>query len=300
MSVHATPYLWIGNRDQERGGPNRAARIVQEHWRPNQVALTVHSGQVGVLPHHKSQDVFYHNLRSALEGVHYRQRRILNIWRRLMHHYKLRQFGLGMIVAISTRTRADLIKLNKTENQMQKKMIFEMTTLYQGLVGDHELRKDNKQRAGFPQWEFPLPPDHRGAAPVRRTPAGPQWMIQGRAYTAPMFTSSSVTPYSSPLATRSATTSAVTSSSPPADPSTPRLEHILPRSKSRRNIAIGAEADVITRAKTLILWYTLFVNPVLATATLMSEVHRSWIKARDDISKAGNIEASDASLKLVS
>jgi len=32
----------------------------------------------------------------------------------------------------------------------------------------------------------------------------------------------------------------------------------------------------------------------------MSEVHRSWLKALDDISDAGNIEASDASLKLVS
>ena len=53
-------------------------------------------------------------------------------------------------------------------------------------------------------------------------------------------------------------------------------------------------------AKTLILQYTLFVNPILARATLMSEVHRSWLKALDDICDAGNIEAADASLKLVS
>jgi hypothetical protein len=33
---------------------------------------------------------------------------------------------------------------------------------------------------------------------------------------------------------------------------------------------------------------------------LISEVHRSWLKALDDISDAGNIEASEASIKLVS
>ena len=74
----------------------------------------------------------------------------------------------------------------------------------------------------------------------------------------------------------------------------------MPGTKSQGNIAIGAEADVITRAKTLIHRYILFVNPIPAPATLMSEVHRSWLNALDDISDAGNIEASDASLKLVS
>jgi len=140
----------------------------------------------------------------------------------------------------------------------------------------------------------------QGAAPVRHTPAAPRRIIPGSAYTPPTFTSSSVPPYSSPLATHSATTSAVRSSSPPGDRSTPRHEHILPGTKSRRNIAIGAEADVITRAKILILSYTLFVNPIPAPASLVSEVHRSWLKGLDDISDAGNIEASDASLKLVS
>ena len=125
-------------------------------------------------------------------------------------------------------------------------------------------------------------------------------MIQGSAYTPLTFTSSSVQPYSSPVATHSATTSAVRSSSHPADPSTPRHEHILRGTKSRQNIAIGAETDVITRAKTLILQYTLFVNPIPAPATLMAEVDRSWLKALDDISEAGNIEALDAILKLVS
>jgi len=79
-----------------------------------------------------------------------------------------------------------------------------------------------------------------------------------------------------------------------------RHEHILEGTKSRRNIAIGAEADIITQAKTVILHYTLFVNPIPVPATLKFEGHRSWLNALDDISEAENIEASDASLKLVS
>jgi len=53
-------------------------------------------------------------------------------------------------------------------------------------------------------------------------------------------------------------------------------------------------------AKTLILWYTLFVNPLPAATVLMSEVHRVWLKALEDISDAGNIEPSVASIKIVS
>jgi len=140
----------------------------------------------------------------------------------------------------------------------------------------------------------------QGAAPVRRTLAAPRRIIQGSAYTPPTFTSSSVPPYSSPLATHSATTSAARSSSPPGDLSTPRHEHIWPGTNSRRNTATGAEAAVIARAKILILRYTLFVNPLPAPASLMSEVHRCWLKALDDISDAGNIEASEAGIKIVS
>jgi hypothetical protein len=136
-------------------------------------------------------------------------------------------------------------------------------------------------------------------APVAHTPAARRRMNQGSAYTPPMFTSSSVPPYSSPLASHSATTSGVRSSSPPGDPSTQRHENIWPHTNSRRNIATGAEAAVIERAKTLILRYTLFVNPLPPPATLMSEVHRAWLKALDDISDAGNLEASEASIKLV-
>jgi len=56
----------------------------------------------------------------------------------------------------------------------------------------------------------------------------------------------------------------------------------------------------MVRAKTLIVWYTLFVNPLPAPAVLMSEVHRVWLKALEDISDAGNIEPLVASIKIVS
>jgi len=138
-----------------------------------------------------------------------------------------------------------------------------------------------------------------GAAPVRRTLAAPRRIIEGSAYAPPMFTSSSVPPYASPLATHSATTSPARSSSPPGDLSTPRHEPIWPGTNSRRNTATGAEAAVIARAKILLLRYTLFVNPLPATATLMSEVHRCWLNGLDDISDAGNIEPSEAGIKIV-
>ena len=140
----------------------------------------------------------------------------------------------------------------------------------------------------------------QGAAPVRRTPAAARRIIQGSAYTPPTFTSSSVPPYSSPLATHNAILSGVRSSSPPADGSTPQGGDIWPGTESRRNIATGAEAAVIARAKTHIIRYTLFVEPLPGPATLMSEVHRCWLRALEDISDAGNMEASSASIKLVS
>jgi len=73
-----------------------------------------------------------------------------------------------------------------------------------------------------------------------------------------------------------------------------------PDTNSRRNTATGAKATVIVLAKTLILWYTVFVNPLPAPTVLMSEVHSVWLKAREDISDAGNIEPSVASIKIVS
>jgi len=66
----------------------------------------------------------------------------------------------------------------------------------------------------------------QGAVPVRGTPAAQQHIIQSSVHTPPTFTSSSVPPYSSPLATHRATTSAVRSRSPPTDLCKPRHEHI--------------------------------------------------------------------------
>jgi len=59
-------------------------------------------------------------------------------------------------------------------------------------------------------------------------------------------------------------------------------------------------AAVILPAKTLILWYTLFVNPLTAPTVLISEVHRVWLKGLEDISDAGNIERLVATIKIVS
>ena len=41
----------------------------------------------------------------------------------------------------------------------------------------------------------------------------------------------------------------------------------------------------------LILRYTLFINPLPSSALLMSEVYPCWLKALDNISHVGNIEA---------
>jgi len=64
-----------------------------------------------------------------------------------------------MRAAMSTRTAADLMKLNRTQNQTQKTMMLQMTTLDQGLVTDQELQTDDKQRPGFQLCEFRPPPD---------------------------------------------------------------------------------------------------------------------------------------------
>ena len=139
----------------------------------------------------------------------------------------------------------------------------------------------------------------QAAAQVGRTQAARPRIIQAGADTPLAFTSSSVPQYSSPLATHSPTTSGVRSSSPPSRPNNQQHEHhIWLDTNLRRNRANGAEAAVIVRAKTLILWYTLFVNPLRAPTVLMSEVHRVWLKALQDISHAGNIEPSVASIKI--
>jgi len=54
------------------------------------------------------------------------------------------------------------------------------------------------------------------------------------------------------------------------------------------------------RAKALILWYTLFLDPLPGPITLMSKVHCTWLKALDDSTHAGNLKASEEYLKIVS
>jgi len=138
------------------------------------------------------------------------------------------------------------------------------------------------------------------AALVRRTPAAGGRITPGGAYTPPVLPSSSIDRYSSPLATHGATTSGVRSSSPASESSTPHSEDIWPGTQSRRNRARGVEAAVVTLAKALILWYTLFVDPLPGPITLTSEVHGAWLKTLDYIADAGNIEASEENIKIVS
>jgi len=65
----------------------------------------------------------------------------------------------------------------------------------------------------------------QGAAQVGCTQAARLRIIQGGAFTPPAFTSTSVPPSSSPLATHSPTTSGVRSSSPPSHPNNQQHEH---------------------------------------------------------------------------
>jgi len=135
---------------------------------------------------------------------------------------------------------------------------------------------------------------------VRQTPAARGRITPSRAYTPPVLPSSSVARYSCPLATYSDTTSGVRSSSPAGETSTPHSEDIWPGTQSWRNTARGVEAAVVTRATAPILWFTLFVDTLPGPITLTSEVHGAWLKALDYIADAGNMEASEENLMIVS
>ena len=124
--------------------------------------------------------------------------------------------------------------------------------------------------------------------------------MPGRAYTPQVLLSSSVARYLSPLATYSVTTLGERGSSPAGGSSTPHNEHLLVNTPSRRNTATGVEAAVVTRAKALILWYTLFVDPLPGPVTLTSQVHPAWLEALDHISDAEDMEASEENIKIVS
>ena len=134
---------------------------------------------------------------------------------------------------------------------------------------------------------------------VRRTAAARGHVVPGRVYTPQVLLSSSVARYLFPLATNGVTTSGERSYCPARASSTLHNEHILLNTPSRRNTATGVEAAVITRAKALILWYTLFVDPLSGPVTLTSQVHRAWLEALDHIFDTGDMEASEESIKIV-
>jgi len=61
-----------------------------------------------------------------------------------------------------------------------------------------------------------------------------------------------------------------------------------------------AEGVVVARAKGLILLYALFDEPLPGPVALTTQVHGVWLQALNQISYAGNMEASEESVKLVS
>jgi len=63
---------------------------------------------------------------------------------------------------------------------------------------------------------------------------------------------------------------------------------------------MGAEGAVVAWAKGLILLYTLFDEPLPGPVALTTQVHHVWLQALNHISDAGNIEAYEESVKLVS
>ena len=80
----------------------------------------------------------------------------------------------------------------------------------------------------------------------------------------------------------------------------PGHEHIWHETNSRRNTAMGVEGAIVEQAKGLILQYTLFDEPLPGQVALTTQVHRVWLQPLNYISDAGNIQASEESVKLVS
>jgi hypothetical protein len=138
------------------------------------------------------------------------------------------------------------------------------------------------------------------AALVRRTSSARVSIIPGRTYMPPTFMSSSVGRYSSPPGIPSSTSGVRSSSPPQGEPSTPRSGRVWHGTNSRRNTATGVEGEIVGVGKTLMLRYTLFVDPLANPVALTSEVHSIWSRAQDEFADAGNVEPSEKSLYLVS
>src|SRR5437899_3134123 len=77
-------------------------------------------------------------------------------------------------------------------------------------------------------------------------------------------------------------------------------DDIWPNVISRQNTVLGAEVAIVVQTKVLILYYILFVDPLLGIVALTSEVHRVWLQVLEEISDAGQIKPSEESIKVVS
>ena len=75
------------------------------------------------------------------------------------------------------------------------------------------------------------------------------------------------------------------------------VRHVI---NSRRNTVTGVAGEILRVAKHLMLQYTLYVNPLLNSVALMSEVHSVWSRAQDEIADTGNMEPSSKSIDIVS
>ena len=97
---------------------------------------------------------------------------------------------------------------------------------------------------------------------------------------------------------RSATASALRSSSPVGDPDKPR-HGIWPAIELRQIMVTGPECAILEWAMTLMLRCTHFDDPLPNAVTLTLQVYILWGKALDELSDAGNIKPSVESVKQV-
>jgi hypothetical protein len=121
---------------------------------------------------------------------------------------------------------------------------------------------------------------------TRRTTRDLGRIIRSRAYSPPMFPSTSDARLSSPPGSLYGPASGTLISSP--------APH------SRRNMVMGTERPVLEHAKTLILRYTLFEQPLPNVVALTAQVHKVWDSAVASIADVENIEPSDQCISLVS